>query len=227
MGHENNCVCWKDCIWHERHSYWACQHRDCTMIKTILPARWSRLVCMVMYAWKPIKRCCDSTSPAYSTLHITKYAVGMALTRMFMSVLFNSLRLSIWFMVRSICTYIHSIVMCFFLSVVVHFFVTLQSITCTFSCSLLGHTRHGIQNWIYALLKIYTNTLICIMIDFVFPTKRNSSSIPDPKCTGSRFVLSVFVQISTNTVFCSGTKKDNHYASWSFFQCWMLGLTLF
>ncbi len=36
--------------------------------------------------------------------------------------------------------------------------------------------------------------------------KKTRVSIPDPKSTGSRFVLSVFIQVSTNTVF-RGRKK--------------------
>jgi hypothetical protein len=46
------------------------------------------------------------------------------------------------------------------------------------------------------------HTLIFIMIDFFFPTKKKTrDSIPDLKCTGSSFVLSVSVKKSTNTRF--------------------------
>ncbi len=56
-------------------------------------------------------------------------------------------------------------------------------------------------------------TLICIMtMSFFFPLKEPQVQISEPKCTGSSFVLSVFVQISKNTVFW-WKKKDSHYAN--------------
>jgi hypothetical protein len=44
-----------------------------------------------------------------------------------------------------------------------------------------------------------------------FPTKKHQVQISETKCTGSRFVLSVFVQISPITVFLCGRRKDSHY----------------
>jgi hypothetical protein len=42
-------------------------------------------------------------------------------------------------------------------------------------------------------------TLIFIMIDFFFPLKKTRDSIPDLKCTGSSFVLSVSVKMHKYT----------------------------
>ncbi len=48
------------------------------------------------------------------------------------------------------------------------------------------------------------------MLDFFFPQKKTRDSIPDLEYIGSRFILSVFVQKCTNTVFYAKT-KGSHY----------------
>ena len=57
------------------------------------------------------------------------------------------------------------------------------------------------------LLTYMHPTLIFIMIDFFFPLKKTRDSIPDLKCTGSSFVLSVSVRKCTNTRFFTLKKR--------------------
>jgi hypothetical protein len=92
-----------------------------------------------------------------------------------------------------------------------HFF--LQERIKDFEYCSLSHAQ-GCDPW--------PNTLIFIMIDFFFPLEKTRDSIPDLKCTGSVFVLSV--SYKCNFIFM--LKKGNHYEnestvpiSWAYSLC--------